>query len=185
MLPILIAAITLAAAPILPADAALPWIAPAARCEALAGRLHVAPPLRPVVARMCRRAPTFRRQVVRLARAQQLDVTLSPAAFGAGARVRARTAMTRVAGELRSAVVEVPHGDALLLAELVAHEFEHIVEQLDGVDLAAWEGRSGVYRVDESVRSGAFETERARQVGRIVAGEVAAADAPLITRRAW
>ncbi|MEO5820455.1 MAG: hypothetical protein ABIT71_08100 [Vicinamibacteraceae bacterium] len=155
------------------------WTAPSVRCEALAAGLRIAPVLRPVVAGMCQRAPTFRRQVVRLARQPGLEVTVATGAFESRGRARARTAMTRVDGQLRSARVEVPGGDPALLAELVAHEFEHILEQLDDVDLASWAGRSGVYRVGGSDQEGPFETERARQVGRLVAGEYLSAGAEM------
>ena len=59
---------------------------------------------------------------------------------------RAQAAITRVGGEVRSVNVLVPAGGHRLLAELIAHEFEHVLEQLDGVDLQRWVGRSGVRR---------------------------------------
>jgi hypothetical protein len=99
--------------------------------------------------------------------------------------VRARTSITRVDGELRAAAVRVNAGDGLAVVELVAHEFEHILEQLDGVVLSAWAGRSGVYRVGGDATDGPFETERARQIGRRVAGEFAAATAETTARRTW
>ena len=174
MLAVLIAAATLAAATPRP-DAPGAWMSPPARCEASAEKLRIEPVLRAVVADMCRRSPTFRRQVIRLARQPGLEVRLQPGRFSTFGGIRARSALTRVDGQLRVAVVEVPAGHSVLLAELVAHEFEHILEQLDGVNLAAWAGRSGVYRVGGDNREGPFETERSRQVGRIVAGEFAAA----------
>lgn len=180
---ILIAALVLSGVPLAP-EMPGPWMAPAARCEAMAGRLKIAPALMPIVVEMCQRAPTFRRQVMRLARQRGLEVTVRPGHFTAGGRTRARTAMTLVEGELRSASVEVPEGNPRLLVELVAHEFEHIVEQLDGVDLAAWSGRSGVYRVGGSSTGTAFETERAQQVGRLVAGEFLNAGAEMTAFRA-
>jgi hypothetical protein len=147
---------------------------PAARCEALTAGLHIAPTLRPVVADMCRRAPTFRRQVARIAQEAGLVVRVEPGRFPGVGRVRAATEITKVDGRLRSADVRVRDGDSILVVELVAHEFEHILEQLDGVDLAKWAGHSGVYRVGGDDLSGPIETERARQVGRLVAGEYAA-----------
>jgi hypothetical protein len=149
----------------------------------MAERLRVSAPLRPLVADLCRRAPTFRRQVVRLAREPGLEVSVTTGRFAAHGRARARTALTMVDGQLRSARVEVPGGDPRILVELVAHEFEHIVEQLDGVDLAAWEGRSGVRRVGGVERDGPFETERAQQIGRMVVGEFLAAGAAITAFR--
>ena len=180
MVPALMYALVMAAglgidAPARAADAAP---SPAARCEALAGGLRLAARLQPVVADMCRRAPTFRRPVVRLAAQPGLVVTVEPAVFAISSRALAMTDITRVNGEVRTAYVRVPAGHDLLLVELLGHEFEHILEQLDGVELSTWVGRSGVYRVGDP-RSGPVETERARQVGRLVAGEFAAATAEI------
>ena len=66
------------------------------------------------------------------------------------------------------ATVEInPLGDFM---ELLAHEVEHIIEQLDGIDLAAKAtvARSGVW----SCADGTFETSRAVRVGTLVASEV-------------
>jgi hypothetical protein len=182
MLHVLLTVLTLSSVPASTAPG--PWLAPAARCEAMAARLSIAPALRPIVAEMCQRAPTFRRQVVRLAREPGLEVTVRSGRFAPGGRARARTSMTLVGGRLRTASVEVPEGDPGLLVELMAHEFEHIVEQLDGVDLAAWNGRSGVHRVGGIDAGSAFETERARQIGRLVAAEFLGAGAEMTALRA-
>lgn len=182
MLTLLVAAVALGAAMPTP-DPPGAWMSPPARCEASAERLRVEPALRPVVADLCRRSATFRRQVIRLVRHTGLEVRLEPGQFSTFGRVRARSAITRVDGRLRTARVEVPSGNSVLQAELVAHEFEHILEQLDGVDLAAWAGRSGVYRVGSGDRDGPFETERARQIGRVVAAEYAAASGGITALR--
>jgi hypothetical protein len=58
------------------------------------------------------------------------------------------------------------------LVELIAHEFEHIIEQIDGVDLPRYskQGLTGV-----TPGSGEhFETARAIAVGRRVSAEYAA-----------
>ncbi len=54
---------------------------------------------------------------------------------------------------------------------LIAHEFEHILEQLDGVDLPSMAARpaTGVHAV---ASSGRFETDRAIAAGRQVEREV-------------
>jgi len=54
---------------------------------------------------------------------------------------------------------------------LIAHEFEHIIEQLDGVDLPLMASRtaSGVHRVPGSEH---FETDRAIAAGHRVSEEV-------------
>ena len=50
----------------------------------------------------------------------------------------------------------------------LAHEFEHLIEQLDGVDLRALAKEGEARRLPD----GAFETERAIAAGQQVAGEV-------------
>lgn len=183
MFPVLLAAVVTTGLVGAHPDATNASVSPSAHCEALAERLRIAPVLRPVVIDMCQRAPTFRRQVVRIAGQPGLDVTISPGLFPSTGRTRARTALTRIDGRLRTAAIEVPAGDSMTLVELVAHEFEHVLEQIDGVDLAQWVGRSGVYRVGTSDRDGPIETERARRVGRLVAGEYGAATARITAIR--
>jgi hypothetical protein len=155
---------------------------PARRCDALASRLHVGSSLRPVVAEMCRLSPTFRRQVVRLSQQTDLAITVEPGFFAPASRSNANTAINWVQGALRTADVRVAPGDTLKLVELVAHEFEHILEQVDGVNLTRWIGRAGVRRVGGE--SGPIETERARRIGRLVALEFATAGAETTARRA-
>jgi hypothetical protein len=164
-------------------DGAAGWRSPAARCEAMAAKLDVAAALRPVVADLCNRAPTFRRQVARLASQPDFTVTVRPVSFPSTARWRAQTTIHRVEGYVTTADVQVQPGDPRLLAELIAHEFEHILEQLDGVDLSHWIGRSGVWRVGSDAVTSPIETARAQQVGRLVAGEYRAAPAELTASR--
>jgi hypothetical protein len=53
--------------------------------------------------------------------------------------------------------------------ELIGHEFEHAIEQAEGVDLRSLvESRGGAAYI---TADGAFETARAVRVGRIVAEE--------------
>ncbi|HEX2341601.1 MAG TPA: hypothetical protein VHI98_14080 [Vicinamibacterales bacterium] len=76
-----------------------------------------------------------------------------------------------------TAVVELPpFGDHV---ELIAHEFEHIVEQLEGVELRrlANDPSAGVHDLQY-----AYETERAYKVGQQVARECRRHPAGLGTR---
>ena len=57
------------------------------------------------------------------------------------------------------------------LVEILAHEFEHVIEQLDGVELRA-DPSHGVYQL----ANGSFETARAVHIGRQVSGEADAAN---------
>ena len=131
----------------------------------------VPPALQGVVESMMRLSPTFRRQCARLASAAGLTVTVAraiPATEGSLATTRM---MMSPEGHLY-AVVHL--GPTAANEELLAHEFEHIIEQLDGVDLAAMAKRNGT-GVRTTGESGCFETDRARAMGRQVASEIRAA----------
>jgi hypothetical protein len=144
-------------------------------CEALPASLIVDPRLRLLILDMRRRAPTFRRQIVRLVDQPGLVVTVGVWHFHKAEGVGARTYVTMKEGLVRAADVQVRVDTARPLVELIGHEFEHILEQLDGIDLTRWLGRSGVHRTSGQGQDGPIETERARRLGQIVAGEYAAA----------
>jgi hypothetical protein len=118
------------------------------------------------VQRMYDRSPTFRSQCERIAKASNLRVrvyitTRIPASY------RALTHLSREGRELR-ADVNVPPG--VHFAEMLGHEFEHVLEQVDGVNLrrlAAVRG-SGVWAVEKDL----FESNRAQDAGRLVGLEV-------------
>ena len=85
MLPIVLTALALMGVMPVP-DSRVAWMSPAAQCEGLARTLQIAPGLHPIVVDTCRRSSTFRRQVVRLARQDGLEVTVSPGLFRADGR---------------------------------------------------------------------------------------------------
>lgn len=123
-----------------------------------------------LVERMLRASPTFRRQWVRLAAARvRLHVTLDHERIvdGSSARSLIDGQSLHVRMQLRGADRRLP--------EHLAHEIEHVLEHLDGVDLAEAAAR-GVRGVTHAGRS-AFETRRARVIGRRVAAEVRRFDA--------
>jgi hypothetical protein len=130
--------------------------------------LTVPAAFRTAIDQMLARSPMFRRQSLRLSGAPHLAVVvrmLHPLASGP----RARTHISQVDGMRLIAAVEInPLGDFM---ELLAHEIEHVIEQLDGIDLAAraMVARSGVWSTH-----GTFETSRAVRVGALVASEVRA-----------
>jgi hypothetical protein len=137
----------------------------AAEC---APNVTIAPAHQPVVGEMLARSPTFRRQCARLAGATHVTVLIrsNPPA---GSLTQALTHISmRPIGRI-DALVHV--GPSPLATELIAHELEHILEQLDGVDLAAKSRLrdSGVRRTGPL---DAFETTRAIVTGRRVAREV-------------
>jgi hypothetical protein len=136
------------------------------------GNVAVPDNLRPTVATMLRDSSTFRRQCARLARASDLDVTVQRILLPESATGGAFTRIVRRADGTLEADVRIDAlGDSVLL---IAHEFEHILEQLDGVDLAAMAARTDT-GVSERAADGQFETERAVAAGRRVAQEVHAA----------
>ncbi len=118
------------------------------------------------IATMLERSPMFRRQCLRLAAAPHLAVVVRMLHPNSGS-ARARTQIRRTDGGQLIASVEInPYGD---FTELLAHELEHVIEQLDGIDLAAKAtvARSGV----RNCADGTFETSRAVRVGALVALE--------------
>jgi hypothetical protein len=127
--------------------------------------LDVPSAYQPAVVTMLERSPMFRRQCLRLAAAPQLTVVVR-ITHPNNAGPRARTQIRRDGSQLSASVEINPHGD---FTELLAHELEHIIEQLDGIDLAAKSNvaRSGV----RLCADGTFETSRAVRVGTLVALE--------------
>jgi hypothetical protein len=132
---------------------------------------------------MRQRSPTFRRQCARIARATNLAVVLSNESPPIP---RAALAWTRI--------VRKPHGGlhatitisvSSRAVELIAHEMEHIIEQLDGIDLAskAKLGASGV-RACACGEAEAYETSRAILMGMRVAAEVSGNDTAVLTASA-
>jgi hypothetical protein len=137
---------------------------------ALPANLRAPAAYRRLLESMLAHSPTFRQQCRRLENtASIVTVQIQQAGrplHGAGARTR----ISRRDGNHLEATVEIGReGDPV---ELVAHEVEHVIEQLDEIDLqarASVEG-SGVRRGPGS--DAAFETTRAIRIGRKVAEEV-------------
>ncbi len=137
---------------------------------AMPPNLVVSSMYRPLVESMLRQSPTFRRQCMRIAAEPLLTVHLAITRPSPGYDVRATTRMTRDArGHLSAAIQITPLHD---VQELIAHEFEHIIEQLDGVDLAAHAAQrhTGVTAIGH--RNDIFETMRAKRAGLKVVSEL-------------
>jgi hypothetical protein len=122
-----------------------------------------------IVQAMLRRSATFRRQCSRIGRHAWLNVTVSPDLSTAPGGGAVTTIRRDPRGGLDAVVRLTGQGD---LVELIAHEFEHILEQLDEVDLPAMAARLGT-GVRVAADAGHFETDRAIAAGRAVAREVA------------
>ena len=125
---------------------------------------------RPRLNTMLRHSPTFRRQCQRIAAESWLTVHVEIGTLDLMSSARAVTRVTRLpSGRMLAHIVIGERND---FVELIAHEFEHVIEQLDGIDLPALatRPRSGVH--EESGMRGRFETVRARQAGRKVFAEL-------------
>jgi hypothetical protein len=119
---------------------------------------------------MLRESPTFRRQMLRIAAAHQLVVYLKMTAPMWPKSVRATTQFVRGGNGLLAAIIEITPLDNDV--ELIAHELEHVIEQLDDIDLRA-RARQPNSGVHATMGGGAvFETIRATRVGQQVAREV-------------
>jgi hypothetical protein len=132
--------------------------------------LVVPPVFRDAVDAMLRRSPTFRRQCARLANAPRMVVVLDWSAPDSGDRTRARTVVSATTGGGRHAAVTIRSGNDPV--ELIAHELEHVLEQLDEIDLPALATvpASRVHGCDCGEET--YETIRAIRAGQAAAAEV-------------
>ena len=124
---------------------------------------------RPLFESMLRQSPTFRRQCMRIAAEPSLTVHVAITPPSPGYDVRATTRLTRNGRGHLSAAVQIAPQD---VQQLIAHEFEHIIEQLDGVNLAAHAAQrhTGVTAIGH--RGDMFETMRAKRAGLKVVSEL-------------
>jgi hypothetical protein len=127
--------------------------------------LEIPDTMKPMVARMWGASPTFRRQCARLTEASlTVTVRLGLPKESAGANAVTRIQVVRGAPHSVEARLRVAE------PEYLAHEIEHVLEHIDGVNL-----RWAVEQRLDGVRLTAgdhFETTRAVAVGRLVADEV-------------
>jgi hypothetical protein len=135
------------------------------------GNISVDSALAGLVDDMLLHSPTFRAQCARLQGVTRLRIRLSIDGRGACERTgnRADSVITRY--EYGFIDVTVRLRSLSHQAELIAHEFEHVLEYVEGVDHRAESRRNHreVWKVEES----RFETTRAIDAGRRVAAEVA------------
>lgn len=138
----------------------------------LPANLIISPIYRPLLEDMLRQSATFRRQCVRIAGEPRVTVELKIATPPWRSDIRAKTQITRKpAGLLRAEIEIYPLNDNV---ELIAHEIEHVIEQLDEVDLASHARLpdTGVHSL--TPHSHVYETARAVKVGLRVTEEVRA-----------
>ena len=133
-----------------------------------ADNVQITAAYRQLVEEMLSRSPTFRRQYARLARTPLVSLGIR-ASMPAGQRVGALTQMSTRGGDGLQAVVYVL--PTTRTAELIAHELEHVIEFLDGVNLRN-KSRLRSSGVRLTADKDTFETTRAVLTGERVAREV-------------
>ena len=119
----------------------------------------------PLLEKMWQRSVSFRRQCVRLGDYPEVMVTIQlvGSTRHTGARMRANRRRHRL-----MTTIEIDLRKPALFAEHLAHELEHVLEQIDGVDLP----RLASQRVAGVIGDeGWYETARAMAVGRAAARE--------------
>ncbi len=129
--------------------------------------IHVSPELQPTLALMLQTSATFRTQYERLAREPRLYVRVLIDPYLDQRPFRAQSVINRThSGAIVAFVSIAPGYDP---TEWLAHEFEHVIEQLEGVKLnVRAAAHNDVWRTEVNM----FETGRAIDVGRAVVDEV-------------
>ena len=171
------ARMTLEAAAAQDASSAHPDSAVTAAASSPAGAERVVPlniQVSPVLARVFEEilaaSPTFADQCERIGAAAYVHVRVMPVmAVSTTTRGTARTTMRRFSSRALLASVTIPVPlTTNEYAEFFGHEFEHIIEQIDRVDLEALtRARAGASRLPD----GSYETTRARKMGLTIADE--------------
>ena len=136
---------------------------------ALPPNLVTSPIYRQVLESMIRLSPTFRRQCLRIAAERPLTIALQsvPSVWLHGNR--AMTHIVRQSNGTLTATIGINPLENQI--ELIAHEIEHIIEQLDEIDLPSRAAlpNTGVHAIDAN--GVLFETARAVQIGLRVLNE--------------
>lgn len=139
-----------------------------AECGQVPGNLSMENGFRPIVEKAIAQAPTIRRQCATIAAAPHVRVVVRLQLGRLLGGARAQATITRYEHGALFAEIHIPV--CVNQIEMLAHELEHVIEQIEGVNLAQRvEVRgSGVSRMAD----GAFETKRAEAAGRAAADEV-------------
>ena len=146
--------------------------AQAESCGAPLDALQIDGSLRRVVHEIWHRSPTVRAQLARIAGERALIVSFGYCGTSCPSGVGALTHISSESGRARRADVRISMVSRSATAELIAHELEHILEQLDGVDLRQLAKSSGASGHGVRNDGGShYETERARRVGLKAAAE--------------
>jgi hypothetical protein len=162
------AALLLVLIALVPAPAGAQTQQTQAPCPQLPANLHVANSYREWMVDLIARSPTLRRQCEAITSALHVQIYLESSRYLTGC-CRARANFTRD-GRSIHVVIEIPI--TADFPELLAHELEHVVEQIEGLNLRemARAPRSGVREVGTNI----YETNRATTAGRTAARETRA-----------
>jgi hypothetical protein len=160
---------TLSLAPIAAGQARL--MAASDETYSITTNLHVSPDLQPRFKAMLAASPTFRSQCQHLSDQTDLYVRLIVDSRLTDGSIRARSVISRLQSGAVVALISI--GASPDPAEWLAHEIEHVIEQLEGVKLQALAARNeNVWRTSGDM----FETDRAIRAGRAVLDEVRSAE---------
>jgi hypothetical protein len=136
----------------------------------LPSNVFAAEMIRPFLSELIERSVTFRRQCSKVRNAPLLHIVIELVPSLVYDHCLAVSLVTRYAYgriDIRM-LITVPRAPSSY-AEIIGHEFEHALEQIEGLDLRSLASTSGscVYRHAD----GSFETKRAHEAGLAVARE--------------
>jgi hypothetical protein len=117
---------------------------------------------------MMKKSPTFRRQCLQLSCSHNLRIDIKIVGAIPQMQCLALSRATRFAGGQVMMTMMIVAARSNLV-ELIGHEFEHALEQAEGLDLKSLvvTARDHVYQLED----GSFETQRAKQTGLTVSRE--------------
>jgi hypothetical protein len=149
--------------------AAVPSAPQAGQCRVLASNIQADQDLRGEIDKWLAKSRTLRGQCAKIAAAPLVQVWVAVMPDIEDADTRARSVVRRFASGLLTVHIELPAAQNDFV-ELLAHEWEHVTEFIDGIDLPALAARSrgGVTRRRPD---GAFESQRAHAAGLAAAAE--------------
>ena len=116
--------------------AAVPSLQQANQCRVLPANIQADDDVRQDIAQLLARSRILRRQCARIAAAPQVRVRVTMTPHVTAPLTRAQSVVRRYPSGLLFVDIELPVATTDFV-ELLAHEFEHVTEFIDGVDLRA------------------------------------------------
>jgi hypothetical protein len=133
--------------------------------------IHAGDPIKQLLLTLLPRSPTLRGQCARITAAPRVRIVIELTLRPLGSLTRALSTARRYDSGLLTVVIELRTTEIGEFPELLAHEFEHVIELIEQKDLTAMaQVRSA--GVTQGL-DGAFETDRAVAAGRAAAAEAA------------